>query len=212
MENTLGRRLADAAPDGLLAATFLLAWVAPGLFSLKTVTDLPMVLVLEFIVIHSTAFMMGAVFGKGARGGRVGILLGFGAFYSVFVGGFALATGAWWALFAFWGLTIKRCASVVFGQEVADSEKALMVKTWLVSTGLFLLLVTVTSVVPVPELGLSPDLFAAVREGGTSGMWVEQPQRAMALGVLYFGALAVVALWRPFDQVVARLRVAEGEG
>ena len=49
--------LASAAPDVGLALVFLAVWIAPAASMPGTVAYLTLLMVLEFIIIHSSAFM-----------------------------------------------------------------------------------------------------------------------------------------------------------
>ena len=55
----------------------------------------------------------------------------------------------------------------------------------LINTPLYLLRAFATLVLPVPRLGITPAVIAAQQIHAT-GLWVEQPQRVLALGVVYF--------------------------
>jgi hypothetical protein len=50
-------------------------------------------------------------------------------------------------------------------------------------------------VLPVPRFGLTPDVVLA-QHLPSGGLWIEQPQRAMAFGFLYF---VLVGLSELFD-------------
>jgi hypothetical protein len=51
---------------------------------------------------------------------------------------------------------------------------------------LYLLLIVATAIVPLPALGLTPEIVAGFHLPG-SGTWVEKPQSVLAFGFLYFG-------------------------
>ena len=69
----------SALPDFCLPATFLITWVRPLAFGDRMVAYLMLVMLLEFIVVHSAGFMGSAAMGSGDR--RKGAV-----FYLVFVG------------------------------------------------------------------------------------------------------------------------------
>jgi hypothetical protein len=80
---------ASAVPDFGLSALFLFTWIAPGSAAAGVPHDLILLVLLEFIIIHSSAFIGLAAFKPGSRRSRAGALIGLGAFYSLFVGSFA---------------------------------------------------------------------------------------------------------------------------
>jgi hypothetical protein len=58
---------------------------------------------------------------------------------------------------------------------------------------LYILAVLVAALLPWPQLGVTPEIVAAAGIAGT-GPLPDQPQKALAGGLLYFGALAVIKL------------------
>ena len=61
---------------------------------------------------------------------------------------------------------------------------------WAGSVAAYLFAVAVTSIVPLPRLGLREDLQPRFGFGDSmSGAWVEQPQSVVAMGALYFALL-----------------------
>jgi len=68
--------------------------------------------------------------------------------------------------------------------------------------------VVATSLLPLPRLGLQPDVVATLGLPG-SGQWIESPQTGIAFGALYFGFLAW-AKWRGLRLPRARTQTREG--
>jgi hypothetical protein len=181
--------LLQAAPDAALALLFVCAWIAPTAGRPELVQHLMLVMLLEFIIIHSSAFM-GSLWVH-ERGGTAALgVLGLGAFYTLFVGGFALAFHTWWPIGVFWGLTLNRLLPILLGQAPRGEEAALLGRSWATHALLYLLGVGLTVVLPVPRLGLTPDVVGGLHLIG-SGLWVSQPWRLIAFGALYFGGVAV---------------------
>ena len=83
--------LIQAAPDIGLSAVFLITWLRPDTFGPQMVKRLVLVMMLEFIVVHSAGFMGAATVGAGNAFQRIMVILGFGLFYSLFTGAFSLA-------------------------------------------------------------------------------------------------------------------------
>jgi len=92
------RDLAASAPDAGLAIVFLVVWIAPGAALPGTVGYLLLLMMLEFVIIHSSAIMGTVALGEGARRRRSVALVGLAAFYTLFVGGISLAGKSWWPL------------------------------------------------------------------------------------------------------------------
>lgn len=124
---------------------------------------------------------------------KTAAILGLAAFYSVFAGGFALAFSSMWPLLAFWGLTLNRLLRVLLGGGFSSEEKELMKREWATSSALYLFLTLSTLIIPLPSFGITTEVIAAQNLPG-SGVWIEQPQRVIALGFLYFSSLAAMSL------------------
>ena len=175
----------NAAADFGFAAVFLITWIAPNTFGVQTVRFLMLVMLMEFIVVHSSAFMGNVVISKANRGGRAAALVGFGLFYSLFAGAFALAFDSWWPITMFWGQTLNRLLGVLFGQVPDEDQKAFIQRSWIASVLLYLLSAFATTVLPVPRVGITSAVITAQHIHAT-GLWVEQPQRVLAFGAVYF--------------------------
>ncbi len=182
--NNLGTRV-NAAADFGFAAVFLITWIVPNTFGDHTLRFLMLVMMMEFVVVHSSAFMGNVMISRANRGAQATALAGFGVFYSLFAGAFALAFKTWWPITMFWGQTLNRLLGVLFGQVPDEDQKAFIQRSWIASVLLYLLGAFVTIVLPIPRLGITSSVIAA-QQIHSSGLWVEQPQRVLAFGVVYF--------------------------
>jgi hypothetical protein len=189
-----------ALPDFGLAALFLVTWISPATVGAHRIGTLLLVMLLEFIVVHSAGFMGAAAVGDGTRAQRLTWILGLGAFYTLFVGAFAAAFGVWWPLGAFWALVLNRLLGALLGQVPSDEAKLFIMRGWAVGVIAYLGAVFATVLAPVPELGIDAGVRAAANLPG-GGLWIDEPQRAIAAGVLYFAALGLSELidhgWLP---------------
>ena len=59
---------------------------------------------------------------------------------------------------------------------------------------LYFVLVMLTAFIPIPRRGVTADIAQRMRLPGGSGLWVDQPHRAIAAAALYFLLLGVVEL------------------
>ena len=181
----------SAIPDLLLGATFLSAWIRPSAVPL-TIPRLHLIAILEFFIIHSSSLMaIVAILQVGVRR-KLLVILGFSLFYSVFVGALAIATGSYWPLAAFWGLTLNRLLRILLGGAFSENEKTLLLVEWAIAMTFYIVLIAVTTVVPIPSLGLEPATVPA--NESESGLWVDDPQRGLAFGFLYFTSIGIASL------------------
>lgn len=185
--------IVSAAPDAFLAALFLATWLVPRQVGLHRIGEFLLLVLLEFIVLHSAAFMGQVAWSTPSRASRGLRTVGLGAFYTMFVAAFAMAFGQWWPLLAFWALTGNRLLGAVLGRVPKGLEKEQIRREWGVGVVLYLFAVGVTTVLPVPRFGITPAIVADLALPG-SGLWIEQPHRVIAAGTLYYLTRALVDL------------------
>ena len=179
-------RLFAAAPDAITAAIFLTAWIAPAVPGPEAVKNLMLTMLIEFIVVHSSAFYAGiSATDAVARGKRMLMLLGFAAFYMMFIVAFAFAFDSTWPIFAFGWLLLSRFAHLWTHPKLGSRETEIMMMTWAASCATYVLGAIVTVVLPLPALGVTPEFIASMHLSG-SGEWIERPQTVLAFGFLYF--------------------------
>lgn len=190
-----------ALPDFAFAGAFALAWVAPLRFGDRTVHRLVFVMLLEFIVMHSTAFLGALMATPAPRPRKAALFAGLLAFYALFAAGFALSAGEAWPLTAFLTLTLAKFPSVVLFAPDRPARESVQAQ-WAAMAILYLLGAFLTLLLPVPRLGVTPEVVALQQFQG-SGLWIEQPHRVMAFGTLYFAGLGCFELYS--DALTRRL-------
>jgi hypothetical protein len=186
--------LVSALPDFGLAALYLSTWIAPDPARPTLVGRLMLAMLLEFIVVHSAAFMGTASLAPGTPAARALRIGGIGLFYTLFVGGFSLAFHQLWPLWSFWALIFNRMLSVLLKQPAAGEEQQFVKSQWAAGAAFYLVAVLLTTVLPLPRLGVTPQAIAAMHLAGR-GLWVDQPWRVLAAGTFYFAATALSELF-----------------
>jgi len=175
-----------------LAALFLITWVWPDTFGERMVHKLTFLMLLEFLVVHSTGFFA-AISSKDDTRLRRGLMFsGLLAFYLMMAGAFSAMYGGPWPLFGFLLVALPRIPGIVL-RPPDDDTQFWMMANWAGMTALFLLGAFATLVYDVPPLGVTPEVIEA-QEFGIGGEWPEQPYRVMAFGTLYFTGLALLNL------------------
>ncbi|HPO12077.1 MAG TPA: hypothetical protein PLI09_01425 [Candidatus Hydrogenedentes bacterium] len=199
----LARLAGSAGFDFGLAAVFLITWTAPNTFGALSVHHLVFVMLLEFLVVHSTGFLGAIAARDSSLRQRVLMFSGLMVFYLLMAGGFSALYGGWWPLWAFMGLTLSKIPSVVLHPPDFEGQTVLMAN-WAAMTVLYLGGAAVTVMMPVPAWGVTKEIIAA-QHFGIGGIWPDEPYRVMAFGALYFTGLGLLAiineliatLWRP---------------
>jgi hypothetical protein len=183
-----------ALPDLGLSAVFLGTWIAPHLLGVDRIGHLLLVMLLEFIVVHSAGFMGVAALTDNPKRSRAKSILGLGAFYTLFVGGFALGFKTWWPLVAFWGLTLNRLLSAIVGQRPRGEAERIVRNGWVMGAIAYIGALFITTPLPLPRLGVTSDVVAAAHLPG-HGLWIDQPHRVLAAGFLYFLVVGISELF-----------------
>ena len=78
--------LFSSIPDFALAGVFLLTWVAPTALGDRMIGYLMLLKPLEFLNVHSAAFMGSVILRPLSRGKKTLGVIGVGSFYTLFVG------------------------------------------------------------------------------------------------------------------------------
>lgn len=191
-------RLLGALPDALTAGFFVMLWVAPQILWPQALRTGLLMMLVEFILVHAAGMLGGIVLAREAgQGQRWKPVLGFGAFYLVFIAAWAWQFQAWWPLLALAWLLAGKFALVLQPMPDADRRHQLA-SDWAIGVMAYLAGVFITTLLPVPRLGLTRTVAAAADLPGESGLWVTHPQSVVAFGAIYFGALALVKAlgWR----------------
>jgi len=204
-------RAFGALPDALTAATFALAWIAPAMLGPDYVACLSQILLIEFIVVHSSAFYAGIVGAPGiARGKRVALLAALSSLYVLFVLGFSLAYHSTWPILAFGWLLGSRFVQVWTRPVPDDAVIGRMVKLWAVSVAAYVLGAMATIMLPLPALGMTGEFVASMHQAGR-GQWHDRPQSLLAFGLLYF-AIQAWAKYSLGGSSGAAANTARGDG
>jgi hypothetical protein len=181
--------LIAALPDFGLGAAFLVMWIAPATFGARALQYFVLVMLLEFVIMHSSAIMGNVALTRADRGSATRAVIGFGVLYSLAVIGFALAFRTWWPLLTFWGLTANRMLGILIGHRPSAEQKELIRGGWAASAVAYLLFTFATVLLPLPRLGVTRAVVEAAGLPG-EGLWVDQPHRVLALGFFYFMTVA----------------------
>jgi hypothetical protein len=184
------QRLLAALPDAITAAAFAVAWIAPATLGPEYVNRLTLIMLFEFIVVHSSGFYAGIVAATEVdRGRRVKLLMGLSALYLLFILAFTLAYQSIWPLLAFAWLFVSRFMQVWARRVTSTIEIGCMFKLWAVSVAAYVLGAMITVVLPLPALGMTREFIASMQLTG-GGEWNTRPQTVLAFGLLYFSIQA----------------------
>lgn len=185
--------LIAAIPDFGLAGFFAISWVAPYTFGDHILSRLELMMLMEFIILHSSAFLACAMTMPRLRILRIGAVIGLGLFYTMFVGAFSLSFHTWWPLASFWILLTNRILAVMLGKVPAERDFGFIVLGWAVGVACYLGYALLTATVNMPRLGVTLAVQKA-QPPSVGGLWSEQPWRVIAFGTFYYATIAVTEL------------------
>ena len=178
-----------------MAGMFITAWWWPRTLDNGRWVKLGVgVLVLEFILIHSGAFLSSFLEQK-AGWARTEKLIGMTALYTLFGVAIALSFRSWWILGSFALVMAGRLWSVFAGQT--DMDRAVSQRRVVASVALYLALTFATLFLPLPRGGITEPLLNEVWPTRGRGAWEQAPERALAMGAAYFLLLGWVELRPP---------------
>jgi hypothetical protein len=182
-------RLLGAACDTISAFFFLFVWLSPMAFGPEAVRVAFMIMLVEFLLFHATA-----VLGAQASRGAVGCLplVGFGGAYLLFFVVTAVSYESLWPLGAYtWLLLAKLFSSTIVSRD-RTQDQHWQNGIWVLSFIAWLGLALLTAVLPIPQLGMTPDAIEQVESFAISGSLAEYPQKLVVFGAAYFLLLAWV--------------------
>lgn len=150
------------------------------------------VMVMEFILLHAGVFL--ASLAMDAEGLSTTILatLGLSAFYGLFAVTISYAFKSRMLLESFLWMIGGRLFALLIG---ISTEASQLILTWsVVAIALYLPLVIASVFLPFPRLGITREVAGVMRLPNASGVWVDEPHRAIGAGSIYFFALGLAAL------------------
>lgn len=194
-----------ALPDAATAVGMGLAWAMPKVVGIPFVRAMFVTFLLEFLAIHAGGMLAGGVPSKNPSNGpksakqaAVSVpepparalavtLAGFALFYLVFAATFSLVFGMWWALVSFAFLLLAKMMPLLTrASSETDTHGGAI---WATSVFLYIATVFATLFLPIPELGLDDAMRASLELPGT-GVWIDDPERALSAGLIYFVLMA----------------------
>ena len=183
-------RLWAACSCWFVAAMFFLSWWWPMSVDHGRWVKLGVgILVIEFLVMHSSAFLISVSASKQGEVKRRS-LLGLGALYAFFGLVIAVSFHSWEILASFVAVMSGRFWSAWVGGD--DANTAMFRFRAAAATVLYIGLVFLTILLPVPQGGITPAVLREVWPNAGTGLWQRHPETALATGAMYFLLLGLI--------------------
>ena len=198
---TAVQRISYAAVGGLpllaVAYTLFLVWIDPlSVESGGWVRVAATLIFLEFLLLHSGAFMSvgPTVFGKWWQ--RLGWFMGFGLVYGIALVGFSKWSESDYVFWVLLSVVTSRLLTLVITADKRGTILMLQRST----LGTFIWILTALACfLPVPELGITEAIRDASFGVDADDLLARYPQRFIAWGALHFmlmGLLEIFVGWR----------------
>ncbi len=184
----------NATPDLVMGLAFLATWIEPTALGSNMHIYFVTIMLLEFITIHSAAFMAFAIISGTSKIKKIIRVIGLGIFYSLFISAFTAGNSGIWPLYAFWLMILNRIFSVIFGETEAATQQVVLMFSWGWGVFCYLIAIFFTSMVPLPAFGWTEEYVKGLT-GSASGLWFDTPQALMAAGFLYFTSVGIFELY-----------------
>lgn len=189
--SVISLRIAWAAGGELsLAITFFVTWLSPYAFGHFAVKNFMFLMLMEFLVVHSTGFMAAIGTRSESLRWRLGMYLLLMCFYALFAAAFSASSGGWWPLVAFLLSIAPKFPNTVLRPPDDDTQFNLMGQ-WAAMVALYLFATFATLMYDIPAMGVTPEVIAS-QGMDIGGVWPEEPYRVMAMGAIYCTGLALI--------------------
>lgn len=140
-------------------------------------------MILEFVLLHSGAFMAAMFKPEVPVNKRRWGMLGFITFYSLMAWAMAESTDSPALLWIFAGVITGRLLS---GLALGKLDFHSQVSRSAFGVALYLFVVAGTIFIPIPEWGVTREVVDETYPGRGDGLWERQPHRAIAGAAVYF--------------------------
>lgn len=199
---SLTDRITAAGPDTVTTAAFLIVWLSPLSLGSHAVDGAVLVMLIEFLLLHAS-IMLGALnLLNFSRTIRITVSSCLAGGYFLMIGGFAWSFEDWWPLLVFSWLLLGKLPLLFNRTDQKVGRNLEPAVKWAFLFVFYMFGIFITLAVPIPELGITQVSRSSLQLTG-SGLWVDEPQRAVAFGVIYFG-LSAWALWNEWPVRIAR--------
>ncbi|HVS64976.1 MAG TPA: hypothetical protein VMT85_15900 [Thermoanaerobaculia bacterium] len=148
-------------------------------------------MLLEFVLLHSGVFVGAGVIAAKTLFKRILVFAGLLVFYGVFALALSLGISSRAVLEIYGFVMLGRFVSVLAD---AGSGTEMFIARSVGGTVIYLPMVFASVLLPWPRLGITEELAAAARTDNSSGVWVDEPHRAIGAAAIYFLLMGLIEL------------------
>ena len=167
-----------------LAYRFFQLWAMPSETEINAIVTMSTLMIFEFIMVHSGVFMAVMPFKWS--------LLFFFPFYGLFALVFNLMTPDNTIMYLYLVVVFNRMRFAFFNNNKELQMQAVLTSVYAVVIYFFSMIIIALSAEAIPEFGLTPEFLERAKYAPKgSGLFIDMPQTAMCLGVIYYILLAL---------------------
>ena len=187
---------------GWLAYIFLRLWINPQTSDIELIYSLSILVIFEFLLVHSGAFM--SILGRSWKG-----WVGFGIFYGLFALAFNTMVRGNEIIILYGAVVLNRMLPKLLNSEQTDIGQGLMMAMINASIYLVLIFAVLLGSSYIPQFGMTEAFLNSVAFGDISsegiGFFDEGLHVVMCFGVLYYLTLMLVEINVEIHRIKAAL-------
>ncbi len=154
-------------------------------------------MLLEFVSLHSGAFLGALAAGVSSSLVRWVMYLALAVVYTIFVYGVALSLNDFTILKLYGLLLVGRFITIV---TAGPEDRHRLARRAFLGVGAFMAAIVLTTILPVPELGITHKVLNTLMPVRGTSVWESRPQTVIAAAIIYFSIMVVVEIkltWWP---------------
>ncbi len=157
------------------------------------------IMVMEFFVVHSGGLLTGASISTSNAKARWAFLSGLIAFYfgAAYLISYLFHSSSLFYSFA----SIMFCRLITGFFAVSENNLPAVTQRSVMSGMLYLFVCFLSVGVPFPKGGLTPRVLSQFYPEGGEGIWNQEPQRALAAGIIYFLFMGIYELFAARENI-----------
>lgn len=195
MNNSFSRwllALSGAVPLLIVAVTLMMIWLDPGSIAGGEWLKLGAVMVMiEFLLLHSGAFMSIVPVISKKTWHQVFWFLGFALFYGIFFTAMAFWIGQGYIAWLLGGVLLSRLLTLV----ILRDKRGAILMLQRSAVGMTILILTVfIALIPFPELGVT-EAYRYEAFGSAIDSLSSHPERFLAWGVVFYLLTGLIEFW-----------------
>lgn len=150
------------------------------------------VFVMEFVLMHAGILLASLALEGGSWDSQLGSTLLLTFFYGIFAIAISAGFKSRMLLHSFLWMIAGRYLALVIG--ISSQAASLLMAHAIIAGIIYFGMVILSIFLPWPQFGISDEIATRTRMPNASGLWIDQPHRAIGAATVYFLLLAIAEL------------------